>query len=84
LSSPCAVGIRDVRGRSLQEARKVDSLSKEPHRLERAVRTFDADLHEAPNLRALRVALGSTMEALQELEECVEVLLERTPEEVRS
>jgi ParB/RepB/Spo0J family partition protein len=80
-----AVGIREVRGRSLQEARKVDSLSKELHRLERAVRTFDAELDEAPNLRALRGALSSTIDALQKLEErVVEALLERTPEEVRS
>ena len=80
-----AVGIREVRGRSLQEARKVDSLSKELHRLERVVRTFDAELDEAPNLRALRGALSSAIDALQQLEErVVEALLEKTPEEVRS
>lgn len=77
------VGIRDVRGRSLEEARKVDSLGKELHRLERIVRTFDANLDEAPNLRALRGALSSTIEALQKLEErVVEILLEKTPERV--
>jgi ParB/RepB/Spo0J family partition protein len=79
------IGIRDIRSRSLEEARKIDSLSKELHRLERAVRTFDADLDEAPNLRALRGALSATIEALQELEErVVEILLVKTPDKVGS
>jgi ParB family chromosome partitioning protein len=79
------IGIRDIRTRSLEEARKADSLSKELHRLERAVRTFDADLDEVPNLRALRGAISATIEALQELEErVVETLLVKTPEKAGS
>jgi ParB family chromosome partitioning protein len=62
------MGIREVRTKALEEARKVDDLNKDIHRLEARLRSFDADLGEAPNLRPLRGALGSLIDAAQGLE----------------
>lgn len=62
------IGIREVRTKALEEARKVDDLSKDIHRLEGRLRSFDADLAEAPNLRPLRAALASLIDAAQGLE----------------
>jgi ParB/RepB/Spo0J family partition protein len=65
--------LRDVRRRaeSLEERRKVEDLSREARRLEREMTLFRIDLEAAPNLRELRTALASLIEAAQGLEKRV-------------
>lgn len=59
--------IRQVRTRALEEGRRVDDLAKDVHRLEKLIRSFDADFAEAPNLRQLRGALSSLIDAADTL-----------------
>jgi ParB family chromosome partitioning protein len=56
---------------SLEEKRKVQDFSKELRRWEREIRTFRIDLAATPNLRELRKALASLVDAAQGLEERV-------------
>lgn len=65
-----ALTIRNLRKeqRSLEERRQAEELAKYLRRVEREISSFDADLEAIPNLRQLRAALGSLMDAAQDLE----------------
>jgi ParB/RepB/Spo0J family partition protein len=70
--------LREVRRQesSLTERRKVESLARELVRMEREIRDFDVELEDVPNLRHLRRALGSLIDAAGELEtRVVDVLM---------
>lgn len=60
--------MRQVRTQALEEARKIDDLAKDMNRLESRIRSFEADLVEAPNLKRLRGATASLIDAAQALE----------------
>jgi len=62
--------LREARGRaaSLEERRAVENLVKQIHNLSSDLRSFDTNLHEAPNRSDLRRALASLIETAQGLE----------------
>lgn len=62
--------VRKSRG-EVEEKRKVEDLAKELKTLERDIRAFDVNLATAPNLRELRRALATLIDAAQSLEEQV-------------
>lgn len=79
LGSPKAT-IRDLYNQhgDLAERRKAEDLSEELRKVERAIRAFDANLEDVPNLRQLRHVLGSLMDAAENLEiRVVEALNDR-------
>lgn len=72
------LNIRQVRTSQSEQKRKVDDLAKELRRMEKEIMIFDADIAEAPNLRALRGALASLIATAQDLEDrVVKTLLDR-------
>lgn len=64
------VTLRDLRKAqsSLAERRKAEGLARDLLRTEREIRAFDVELHDIPNLRHLRRALGALIDAAGDLE----------------
>jgi ParB family transcriptional regulator, chromosome partitioning protein len=62
--------LREVRREqeSLAERRRTESLARELRRTAKDIEAFDVDLDAVPNLRELRAALGTLMDAAQSLE----------------
>jgi hypothetical protein len=72
ISEP-AITMSDLRRKvpPLGARRKTDDLNKDLRRIEKAIRSFDADLKSVPDLKELRVNLDRLMEAAQDLEQRV-------------
>lgn len=68
-----AVTLGELRRRvpPLGARRRADDLNRDIRRVEKALRTFDADLKTLPDLKELRVNLDRLMEAAQDLEQRV-------------
>lgn len=62
--------LRDVRKEqeSLVERRQAEGLARDLRRMEGEIRDFDVKLEDVPNLESLRDAVGSLMDAAQDLE----------------
>ena len=72
------VKLRDVRKEqaSLAERRKAESLARDLRRTAKDIAAFEVDLDAVPNLRELRAAISSLIDAAQDLEsEVVDALL---------
>jgi ParB family transcriptional regulator, chromosome partitioning protein len=69
--------IREVRTKALEEAHRINDLARDMNRIEGRIRSFEADLEEAPNLTRLRGALSALIDAAQTLELEVSEALQR-------
>lgn len=56
---------------SLEERRKTESLARDLRRTSKDIKSYDLDLENVPNLRELRTAVSSLIDAAQALEERV-------------